>query len=157
MEPFLFKIFEAGFPVPDSRSSSAPSLLSPDARIAGSRIGPSPKGTPGSESVLGPLRQQIQEVIATRVSSAIREDLLKLLRRPGYALHAEGACRAGRLALDVHEAVAGEPLPRAALLAAAAVELQMEASYVFDEVADMAPDGKRSEDLALATALHTAG
>src|SRR6266571_2188990 len=156
MEPFLFKIFEAGFPVPDSRSSSAPSLLSPDARIAGSRIGPSPKGTSGSESVLGPLRQQIQEVIATRVSSAIREDLLKLLRRPGYALHPEGACRAGRLALEVHEAVSRES-GRAAVLAAAAVELQMEAMYVFDEVADTAPDGKRSEDLALATALLAAG
>src|SRR5437773_3438732 len=98
--------------------------------------------------MLGPLRQQIQEVIETRVSKAISEDLLNLLRRPGYAFHPEGACRAGRLALEVHEAVAGEPPGRAALLAAAAVELQMEASYVFDEVADTAPDGKRSEDLA---------
>jgi geranylgeranyl pyrophosphate synthase len=107
--------------------------------------------------MMGPLREQIQEVIATRVSTAIREDLMKLLRRSGYALHPEGACRAGGLALTVHEAITRESGGRTALLAAAAVELQMEAMYVFDEVADEAPHGKRSEDLALAIALLTAG
>ena len=107
--------------------------------------------------MLGPLREQIQQVIRTRITPVIREDLLKLLHRPGYAFHADGACRAGMLGLMVHEAVTGKHLSRRALLAAAAVELQMEAMYVFDRVADAAPDGKRSEDLALATALHTAG
>jgi len=107
--------------------------------------------------VLGPLRRQIQEVIATRITTVIREDLLALLRRPGYALHADGACRAGRLALEVHEAVTRERPGKTALLAATAVELQMEAMYVFDDVADSAPDGKRGEDLALATVLLTAG
>jgi len=33
----------------------------------------------------------------------------------------------------------------------------MEAMYVFDEIADASPDGNRGEDLALATALLTAG
>ncbi len=99
----------------------------------------------------------MHEVIATCVAPTIRMDLVRLLGRPGYALHPDGSCRAGVLALEVHEAVIGEPAGRAALLAAAAVELQMEAAYVFDEVADAAPDGKRSEDLALAIALLTAG
>src|SRR6266567_1843728 len=120
-------------------------------------MGPLPRSTPGSDAVQGPLRAQIQEVIATRVTTVIREDLVRLLRRPGYALHPDGACRAGGLALNVHEAVTREHLGRTALLAAAAVELQMEASYVFDEVADAPPDGKRGEDLALANALLTAG
>jgi geranylgeranyl pyrophosphate synthase len=118
---------------------------------------PSATSIPGSESMLGPLRQQIREVITTRVTAAIRDDLLNLLRRPGFALHPEGTCRAGGLALEVHEAVTWKPAGRTAVLAATAVELQMEASYLFDEVADSAPDGKRSEDLALATALHAAG
>jgi geranylgeranyl pyrophosphate synthase len=107
--------------------------------------------------VLEPLRERIQDYVASRVSTAIREDLMKVLRRPGYALHPEGACRAGGLALEVHGAVSREPPGRLALLAAAAVELQMEASYVLDEVADTAPDGTRSEDVALATALLMAG
>lgn len=107
--------------------------------------------------MLRPLREQIQDVITTRVTTAIREDLMKLLRRSGYALHPDGACRAGGLALKVHEAITRVSDGRTALLAAAAVELQMEAMYVFDEVADEAPNGKRSEDLALAIALLTAG
>ncbi|HEU4403212.1 MAG TPA: class 1 isoprenoid biosynthesis enzyme [Candidatus Polarisedimenticolia bacterium] len=93
----------------------------------------------------------------TRSAAEIREDLLALLSRPGYALHPEGLCRAGWLALEIHETVVRKPPGRIALLAAAAVELQMEAAYVFDDVADEAPDGKRSQDLALAIALLTAG
>jgi geranylgeranyl pyrophosphate synthase len=105
----------------------------------------------------GPLREQIQEVIATRIATPIRESLVKLLGRPGYALHPEGLCRAGTLALKVHEAVIREPMGRTALLAAAAVELHMEAMYVFDEVADAPSGGSRGDDLALAIALLTAG
>ncbi len=107
--------------------------------------------------MLGPLREQIQKVIATRMAAPIREDLVKLLGRPGYALHSDGLCRAGALALHVHEAVIRGPMGRAALLAAAAVEIQMEAAFVFDEVADAAPGGTRGEDLGLAIALLTAG
>ena len=113
--------------------------------------------TPGSDAVSQPLREQIQEVIATRIAKPIREDLVKLLARPGYALHPDGLCRAGVLALKVHEAVIRDAVGRAGLLAAAAVELQMEAAYVFDEVADAAPGSNRSEDLGLAIALLTAG
>jgi len=107
--------------------------------------------------LLGRLRGQIQEVIVTRVATTIHEDLLKLLGRPGYALHPDGLCRAGMLALTVHEAVSREPMGKTALLAAAAVELQMEAAFVFDEVADASPGTNRSEDLGLAIALLTAG
>ena len=107
--------------------------------------------------MLEPLREQIQEVIATRMAAPIRQDLVKLLRRQGYALHPDGLCRAGMLALHVHEAVSREPMGRTALLAAAAVEIQMEAAFVFDEVADGAPGGTRGEDLGLAIALLTAG
>ena len=107
--------------------------------------------------MLEPLREQIQEVIATRMAAPIRRDLVKLLRRPGYALHSDGLCRAGVLALHVHDAVSREPMGRTALLAAAAVEIQMEAAFVFDDVADAAPGGTRGEDLGLAIALLTAG
>ncbi len=100
----------------------------------------------------------MHEVIATCVAPTIRVDLVELISRPGYGLHPDGSCRAGMLALEVHEAVMREPAGRTALLAAAAVELHMEAAYVFDEVGDAAaPYGRRSEDLALAIALLTAG
>ena len=115
------------------------------------------KSVPGCDAVSGPLREQIRKVIATRVARPIREDLMKLLARPGYAFHPDGLCRAGMLALHVHEAVIRETVGKAGLLAAAAVELQMEAAYVFDEVADAAPGAARSEDLGLAIALMTAG
>src|SRR5947199_51608 len=39
------------------------------------------------------------------MAAPIRRDLVKLLRRPGYALHPDGLCRAGVLALHVHDAV----------------------------------------------------
>src|SRR3989442_7956095 len=113
--------------------------------------------TPGSDAVSEPLREQIQEVIATRIAEPIRGDLVKLLARPGYALHPDGLCRAGVLALKVHEAVIRDAVGRAGLLAAAAVELQMETAYVLDEGVDAAPGSNRRGDLGLAIALLTAG
>src|SRR5438093_5795961 len=103
------------------------------------------------------LRQEILKVIATRVATPIREDLMKVLGRPGYAFHPDGLCRAGTLALNVHEAVTRDPMGRTALLAAAAVELQMEAMYVFDDVADGDSPVACGDDLALAIALLMAG
>jgi len=111
----------------------------------------------GSDALLGPLRGQIRDVIAVRIATTLHEALLKLLGRPGYALHPDASCRAGTLALMVLETVSREPIGRTALLAAAAVELQMEAAFVFDEVADATPGANRSEDLGLAIALLTAG
>jgi len=115
------------------------------------------KTIPGCNLLLAPLRGQIRDVIAKRVARRIQEDLLKLLARPGYALHPEGLCRAGTLALTIHEAVRRIPTGRTPVLAAAAVELQMEAAFVFDEVADAIPGAKRGEDLAWRSALLTAG
>lgn len=110
----------------------------------------------GSSNMLGRLREKVLEVIGA-TAPTIRADLVSLLGRPGYALHPDGPCRAGVLALEIQAAVIREPAGRAALLAAAAVELQMEAAYIFDEVADAAPYAKRSEDLALGIALLTTG
>lgn len=107
--------------------------------------------------MLRSLRRQVHEVITDCVAPAIREDMVRLLGRPGYALHPAGPCRAGLLALKVHEAVNRKPFALSALHAAVAVELQMEAAFVFDEVADKAPYVTRSEDLALAIALLTTG
>lgn len=107
--------------------------------------------------MLRSLRTQVHRIIAESVAPAIREDMVRLLGRPGYALHPAGPCRAGILAIEIHKAVMREPLAASALFAAAAVELQMEAAFVFDEVADEAPYATRSEDLALAIALLTTG
>src|SRR5439155_1726559 len=157
MAPFLFTISRSGFPAPGSTSSPAPWLLCGNARECGGRTSPVAKTIPGCDLLLAPLRGQIRDVIAKRVARTIQEDLLKLLARPGYALHPEGLCRAGTLALTIHEAVCRIPTGRTPVLAAAAVELQMEAAFVFDEVADAMPGAKRGEDLGLAIALLTAG
>ncbi|HXH27696.1 MAG TPA: polyprenyl synthetase family protein [Candidatus Polarisedimenticolia bacterium] len=103
------------------------------------------------------MRRHIREIVTTRVCEAIHEPLLELLRRPGYALHPEGACRAGGLALQIHGAVSREPPGRTAYLAAAAVECLMDASYALDDVADNTADGTCGTQIALATALVTAG
>jgi len=106
--------------------------------------------------MLEALRTQIHEVLESMAPS-IRAELAGLLSRPGYALHPDTPCRAGVLALEVHAAISRERASKSALLAAAAVELQMEAAYLFDEVADQPSNGRRGEDLALAIALLTAG
>lgn len=89
--------------------------------------------------------------------ATVREPLTTLLSRPGYALHPDGRCRAGMLALAAHESVSGESPGYSGLWGAAAVELQMEAAYVFDHVADSPFYDGRSEDLALAIGLLEAG
>jgi geranylgeranyl pyrophosphate synthase len=60
------------------------------------------------------------------------------------------------LALEVYGAVRRR-CDRSAFVAAAAVELQMQSAYVFDDVSDRPPDGNHAADLALAIALLTAG
>ena len=89
-----------------------------------------------------------------------REPLLQTLARPGFALHPEGPCRAGLLTLNVYHAIQGS-LSEAALKAAAAVELHMEAAYLFDDLADQELDtgaGRdAAEELSLAIALLTCG
>jgi len=116
--------------------------------------------------LLSLVRAEVADVILAHAAPSIQADLVRLLARPGYALHPQGRCRAGVLALEVYGAIRRR-YDRAAFVAAAAVELQMESAYVFDDVSDRRPDrsradgsqadGSQAEDLALAIALLTAG
>ena len=104
------------------------------------------------------IRAQVADAILAHAAPALQADLVRHLARPGYALHPGGPCRAGLFALEVYRAVRGS-IDGAALAAAAAVELQMQAGCVFDDVADRPPDASRAgraEDLALAIALLAA-
>ena len=106
--------------------------------------------------MLNLLRAEVADAILAHAAPAIQADLVRLLARPGYALHPQGRCRAGLFALEVYRAIRHR-CDRNALVAAAAVELQMQSAYVFDDVSDRPPDGSHAEDLALAIALLTAG
>ncbi|HYV19755.1 MAG TPA: class 1 isoprenoid biosynthesis enzyme [Verrucomicrobiae bacterium] len=102
------------------------------------------------------LRAQVADAVITHAEPTIHADLIRLLSRPGYALHPEGTCRAGLFALEVYRSARGR-YDSTGLVAAAAVELQMQSASVFDEVADGDACDSRAEDLALAIALFTAG
>ena len=107
------------------------------------------------------LRSEIREVVSSYCTEPVHQDaILRALARPGFALHAEAPCRAGALTLQVYRSIRGS-LDRAAFRAAAAVELQMEAAYMFDDVADEEVDPSyglsAAEELALAIALMNCG
>jgi geranylgeranyl pyrophosphate synthase len=106
--------------------------------------------------VLPLVRAQVADAVVTHADPGIHANLIRLLSRPGYALHPEGRCRAGRFALEVYRAVRRR-YDRTALVTAAAVELQMQSAYVFDAVSDGEAGDSQAEDLALAIALLTAG
>ena len=80
----------------------------------------------------------------------------RALGRPGFSLHPESPCRAAGLAWAAFHAGSGRSAG-AGRLAAAAVELFMNAAYLLDGLADVAPteagSPARGEDLAVATAL----
>ena len=90
----------------------------------------------------------------------VRQAVRRALARPGFALHPEGPGRAGALTLEVYRAISGPPSP-AAIQAAVAVELHMQAAYLFDSVADRdkspSDDLSPAEELALAIGLLSAG
>lgn len=90
----------------------------------------------------------------------LREGMLQALSRPGFALHPEARCTAGLLTLKVYEAIRGT-LATAAFQAAVAVELYMEAAFLFDNVADEEVDSTQNtsiaEDLAIAIGLLACG
>jgi geranylgeranyl pyrophosphate synthase len=106
--------------------------------------------------LLSLVRAEVADAILAHAAPSIQADLVRLLARPGYALHPQGRCRAGMFALEVYGAIRGR-YDRTAFVSAAAVELQMQSAYVFDDVSDRRPDGSQAEDLALAIALLTAG
>jgi len=85
---------------------------------------------------LRPVRSEIRRTLRFNCVNTPHLQAARLvLGRPGYALHPEGPCRAALLALGVYRAIRGAP-SEAAILAAAAVELQMGAASIFDDVAD---------------------
>ena len=111
------------------------------------------------------MRDSLREAIRHNVQvycseAAFRERLLRALSRPGYALDPEGPCRAGALTLEVCRAISGPP-DAAVIQGAAAVELYMQAAYMFDAVADgetgFGKGASAGEELAMAIAIMACG
>ena len=65
----------------------------------------------------------------------LRDSLVRALQRPGFPLHPDAPCRSGTLTLGAYYSIRGE-VSSAAYWLAAAVEIQMAASYMLDHVAD---------------------
>jgi geranylgeranyl pyrophosphate synthase len=107
------------------------------------------------------LRAEIRKTVELYCEEIIsREAMLRALARPGFALHPQAPCRAGVLTLEVYQAISGSP-SAAAIQAAVAVELHMQAAYLFDNVADRdkgpSDDLSAGEELALAIGLLSCG
>ena len=86
--------------------------------------------------MLDDLKSQIRSIaLENCVGSEYQERMLRALSRPGFALHPDSSCRTGILALETFRAAGGSP-SAVGLQAATAVELQIEAAFMFDHVAD---------------------
>lgn len=82
------------------------------------------------------MRHEVEAVLDHFCSDEVlRTDLAATLRRPGFALHGTSACRGGLLTLAAYGCVAGAVDQRAYRIAAA-TELMMAASCLFDHIAD---------------------
>ena len=115
----------------------------------------------GAGHDFGHLRDRIRGIVGTYCDNGThRQEMLRVLSRPGFALDEESDCQAGALTVGAYEAVVGE-VDDVATTAAAAVQLQMEAAYLFDDVADDEVDPSSgctpAESLALAISLLTCG
>jgi geranylgeranyl pyrophosphate synthase len=112
---------------------------------------------PTSDNIGAHIRKAIDSYCEDRV---FRDAMLRVMARPGFALHPRAGCRAGIVALETYRAVSGPP-GAAAIQAAAAVELHMQAAYLFDHVADhdeSPNDGLTpAQELAVAIALLNCG
>ncbi len=86
----------------------------------------------------------------------LRDSLVRALQRPGFPLHPDAPCRSGTLTLGAYYSIRGG-VSSAAYLLAAAVEIQMAASYMLDHVADGEVDPSRGlspgEELTLGMSL----
>ncbi len=107
------------------------------------------------------LRAEVRKTVELYCEEPIsRGAMLRALTRPGFVLHPQAPCRAGILTLEVYHAICGSQ-SAAAIQAAVAVELHMQAAYMFDNVADhdKGPDNDLSpaEELALAIGLLSCG
>ena len=112
-------------------------------------------------SIVAMLRAEIRKTIDLYCGeSTFQGALLRALARPGFALHSEAPCQAGVLTLEVYRVISGPPSV-AAIQAAVAVELHMQAAYLFDNVADrdksQSDDLSAGEELALAIGLLSCG
>lgn len=111
--------------------------------------------------MLDTFRSEVRKSINIHVDEPIcRETMVRALARSGFVLHPESRCRAGVLTSEIYRAVHGS-LNDISCQAAAAVELQMNAAYMFDHVADqeLNPDDGLSaaEELALAIGVLNCG
>ena len=111
--------------------------------------------------MLAVLRAEIRKTIDLYCGEpTFCEAVLRALARPGFALHSQAPCRAGVLTLEVYRVISGPPSV-AAIQASVAVELHMQAAYMFDNVADCdkgpSDDFSPAEELALATGLLSCG
>lgn len=107
------------------------------------------------------LRSEIRNILEDYCAEpALREAMLRAVSREGFALHGEGRCTAGLLTLEVYRAICGT-VDTVALRAAVAVELYMEAAFMFDHVADNELDAtsglSAAEELTLAITLMSCG
>ena len=107
------------------------------------------------------LRTEVRNTILEYCADPnLRDAAFRALARPGFALNPESPCRAGILSLEAYRAIRGAP-SAAAVRAAAAVELQMESAFMFDNVADQEVDPSHgltaAEELALAISLLSCG
>ncbi len=86
--------------------------------------------------MLNTLRSEIRNTVTWYCSEPLQHSAaLQVLTRPGFALHPDAPCRAGAIVLEIFRAIRGS-LAYPAFQAAAGVELQMEAAFLFDDVAD---------------------
>ncbi len=110
---------------------------------------------------LAKLKDEIQNAVQRYcLESVHRDTAIKALCRPGYALDSESNCSAGILTIEICKAINGEET-QLGMQAATAVELIMEAGFMFDSVADEDPDPTgtltSSEEIALAITLLSCG
>jgi geranylgeranyl pyrophosphate synthase len=111
--------------------------------------------------MLAVLRDGIQDTVDLYCQEPVfRETMRRALARRGFALHPQAPCRAGVLALEVSRAISVSP-GAAAIQAAVAAELHMQAAYMFDNIADRdkgpSDDLSPAEELALAIGLLSCG
>ena len=111
--------------------------------------------------MLGKLKGAIERAIDRYCEEPpLRDAVLRIMRRPGFALHPDAQCRAGILTLGVYRGIRGE-VREAAWQGATAVELYIEASFLFDDVADGDVDeghgSNVSEEVTLAVAMMNCG
>ncbi|MBN2098699.1 MAG: polyprenyl synthetase family protein [Dehalococcoidia bacterium] len=112
-------------------------------------------------STVAILQAEIRKIIGSYCEdSTFRGAVMRALADPGFALHSDAHCRAGILTLEVFRVVSGSP-SAVAVKAAVAVELHMQAAYLFDSVADRDKASSSglgaAEELAIAIGLMSYG